>query len=56
MTADGYLVFLTRYANLNKVLKNAKHRDMQRIWQTKIKQLIEQEQHERKINGARSVH
>lgn len=56
MSVDGYLIFLTRFANLIKAKDNAKDRDMQRIWQNKIEALIEKEEHERKINGARSVH
>jgi len=43
MTADGYLVFLTRYANLNKALEHSKDADMKQIWQRKIEQLIQKE-------------
>jgi|TARA_R110000737_G_scaffold158040_3_gene186405 hypothetical protein len=56
MSVDGYLIFLKRFANLIKAKDNAKDRDMQRIWQNKIEEFIEQEQHERKTNGARSVY
>jgi hypothetical protein len=43
MTVDGYLMFLTRYANLNKALENAKDAGMKQIWQRKIEQLIQKE-------------
>ena len=56
MTADGYLVFLTRYANLNKALENAKDADMKLIWQNKIEQLVNKEKYEKRIQGARNVH
>ena len=40
MTADGYLLFLTRYANLKKVHSIAQDAGMKDMWQRKLNELV----------------
>ena len=44
MTADGYLLFLTRYANLKKAHMLAQNEDIKQVWQNKIDQLVTKEE------------
>jgi len=48
MTADGYLLFLTRYANLKKAHMLAQNEDIKQVWQNKINELIEKEKTDEK--------
>lgn len=43
MTADNYLIFLTRYSNIVKAMERTTHADMKLIWKRKLEQLIEGE-------------
>lgn len=48
MTADGYLLFLTRYANLKKAHMLAQDEGIKQVWQNKIDELIEKEKTDEK--------
>lgn len=44
MTADGYLLFLTRYANLKKAHMLAQDKGIKQVWQNKIDELVTKEE------------